>query len=220
MRTGLFISAFLATCTFGGLALADQNNDNDKQTRGRDIKQMVLEKARENRASRNVDRNDGLTPSERARQAKMIQNKFRAKGDLVDQYEKSYTKNGGLGARTTVAKTNKSSRNPIAERLRAKGDAIESGHRNAARGEKSKYKRGNQVEPAWTPGLKSTTTTGVYFKNDRGQVQNNIRGATATARKIQHQAQAILKSAVRNSKIKMFEWATSGGDSMSMNPGH
>lgn len=57
MRLGMFMAALLATATFGSVALADRNNDDESKQgrRGRTIKEQVLEKQRhapQERASR------------------------------------------------------------------------------------------------------------------------------------------------------------------------
>ncbi len=88
MRKALFLSTMLASVLVAGVATADRNEEDQKSsTRGQQIKEKVLEKQRESRASRETST---------VRQNKGLENKVqrsRPKGEIYgDQATRSTTK--------------------------------------------------------------------------------------------------------------------------------
>jgi Ni/Co efflux regulator RcnB len=199
MRTGLFLSALLATALVGSTALADRNNDNDNKStsHARDIKERVLEKQKE-----------GFGHSQRTESTKndtAAQKKFEAKtshhaqGDNYEQYGKTSS------ARSTTTTSSSSSKiTKQADRFSKRGGETMSDSKGKT---SSRSNMGTQV--GWSAGGKSVRSY-VHFVNDKGQVNNNIRGNTATAMKARHVANVLLRTA--GIKGKLFNWQGSGGD--------
>lgn len=199
MRSGILISAFLATVLIGGTALADRNNDNDNKStaHARDIKDRVLEKQKEGFGSHSQR-------TESTKNDSAAQKKFEAKtnhnkhGDNYEQYGKSHS-TSVTRSTTKSAKMSKS-----ADKFSKRGENVDSKGKNSSR-------TGMGAQVGWSAGGKSVRSY-VHFVNDKGQVNNQIHGSTATAMKARHVANVLLKTAIGGRPFKIFSWMGSGGD--------
>jgi hypothetical protein len=222
MRTGIFLSAMLATALVGSTALAERNNDSDNKgtAHSRDIKERVLH---ESRSSSHVAR-ERTTRTDALGKAK-IQSKtnHNAHGDMYDNY-------GGSAAKapmtTQSSSSQKASKAPAAISQKGGEEMVDkSGKSSAHAPALNQYAQGGIAAPisstehktktdtnkqvAWSAGGKSVRSY-VHFVNDKGQINNQIRGNTATAMKARNVAKVILKTAGIFGKL--FNWEGSGGD--------
>jgi hypothetical protein len=197
MRSGILISAFFATALVGSTALADRNNDSDNRTtaHARDIKDRVLEKQKEGFG--HVQRSES-TKSDSAAQKKLeAKTNHNSHGDTYEQYGKSKST-----SRTTTTSTKSAKISKGSEKFSKRGENVDSKGKGSSRSS-----LGTQV--GWSAGGKSIRSY-VHFVNDKGQVNNNIHGSTATAMKARHVANVLLRTAGLFGKL--FSWQGSGGD--------
>ena len=91
MRKGLFLSALFATFLFGGTALAERNDDSDnRSSRGRAVKEQVLEKMKEGRGARHESVKEGLSASKN-----VLKEHSRPRGEI---FSDSATRGGAKAA--------------------------------------------------------------------------------------------------------------------------
>jgi hypothetical protein len=204
MRPALFLSALLATALFGGTALAERTSDDSSSSRhassAQDLKERVLHERGE---SRTVDRS-----SSRSDHASSRAEKFRSKGDTYENYGH---RSGGAAA-SHVASHAAASK--MAGKLlpgRSHGDIVD-GQNKTSRTTTS------GATLSTSPGAKNARSF-VHMANDKGQVNTNVHGGTASSMKMRHVANVIMKTAVRDPRIKVFSWTSAGGDNQSLFPG-
>lgn len=206
MRSALFLSALLATALFGGTALAERTSDDSSSRRvssAQDLKERVLHERGE---SRTAER----TSSSRSEHTSSKVEKFRAKGE---NYESFGHRSGGASMPSQASHSSASK--AMAGKLlpgRAHGDIVD-GQSKSGKASSS----GTQV--GWSAGSKNVRSF-VHQVNDKGEVNNNIRGNTASAMKMRHVAKIIMQTAVRDPRIKVFAWTSAGGDGQSLFPGN
>jgi len=223
MRTGLLVSAALATALVSSTALADRNNDYDNKTssHSRDVKERVLESSKEGRAAKVVTEStrSSSTPN-------VIQQKtdHRSHGDMYDQYGK----HDGKTSSTVNATRGVASKAGVPAMLQKKNNEEMANDNKSAKNSSEAYSSqtkgataissetsmpnygpmGKQI--GWTATGK-TVRSFTHFVNDKGQINNNPHGGTATAMHARHQMQTIL-SACLPPVFKLFSWEGSGGD--------
>jgi hypothetical protein len=199
MRTGIFLSAMLATALVGSTALAERTNDSDNRTtnHAREIKDRVLAQQKEgfgHAAKSEASRSDRGAN-------KILDQKLdhRSHGDLYENYGKS-----SKSAPVTRSQTSSGKMTKAPAKLSNKGGEtmVDSKGKGSSRSN-----MGSQV--GWSAGGKSIRSY-VHFVNDKGQINNNIHGNTATAMKARHVAQVLLKTAGIFGKL--FNWQGDGGD--------
>lgn len=204
MRPALFLSALLATALFGGTALAERTSDDSYSRRissAQDLKERVLHERGE---SRSVER-----ASTRVDHASARVEKFRAKGENYEQYG-----HRSSGAVSTAASHSASSKMLMQKVMptRSHGDIVDGQS-------KSSRTSGGSVALSTAPGAKNAKSF-VHMVNDKGELNNSIRGGTATAMKMRHVAKIIMQTAVQNPHIKVFSWTSAGGDGQALSPGN
>lgn len=202
MRKGLFFSALLATTLIGGSAMADRSNDDDKSHSKSELKQRVLEKQRERPASevRTVD----------TKGVKSL-TKINKTGGRGEQYEDYARVNGGSASvKTTSNRSN--SANRLAQMNRTKGELADQGAEghSSARGRKSDSNKGKVARLSSSPAAKDVRS-GVHMKNDKGEINNNIRGNTPMAQKLRLQA----RTWIQPGRVKVFSWDYNGAETAS-----
>ncbi len=109
MRKGLFLSALLASMFISGAAMADRSDDEqqDKRiSRGRDLKQQVVEKMREQRTKVSKE------TAAKARNNKAIEQKLSRSRPHGDIYGDQATR-GGKSTATTASGRNMSATNSV-----------------------------------------------------------------------------------------------------------
>ncbi len=228
MRTGLAISAALASAFFASTALADRTNDYDnKSTHSKEIKERVIDQERQNVPTQS----DKTTKTDVSGAQKVLASKtdHQAKGELYDNYGKS-----GNATTNSTSTSSSSSKAGQAVALQKSGDEMvdpkskSDSHLAAAPSDGTIFLSWHQVltnpshqsdaqknygpmgkQIAWTAGGK-TVRSFVHTMNDKGQINNNPHGSTATAMHARHQMSAILSIVGR--PIKLFNWEGSGGD--------
>lgn len=225
MRTGLLVSAALATALVSSTALADRTNDYDNKgtSHTREIKERVLENQKEGHVAtvRTETTRTTSTPN-------VVRQKIdhRAQGDVYDQYGKNEPKSTvvthtatGVASKAGVPAVlqQKNGEEMADDTKNAKGSASSYSQQtkglsaiSAETTEKNYGPMGKQI--AWTAGGKSVRSF-THFVNDKGQINNNPHGATATAMHARHQMMAVLAvvSAAMHGK-KLFNFEGSGGD--------
>jgi hypothetical protein len=221
MRTGIFLSAMLATALVGSTALAERNNDNDNRGTAhvREIKQRVLHESR--RAHHTTHQRTTRTDAAAKNRVTSKVN-HNAHGDMYENYGHSSTKStvttrtttsqkatkapaaiANKGGEEMVDKSGKSSRSPVLK------DYAQGGIAAPLSSTQHKTKTDTNKQVAWSAGGKSIRSY-VHFVNDKGEINNQIRGNTATAMKARNVAKVILKTAGMFGKL--FNWQGSGGD--------
>lgn len=227
MRPALFLSALLATALIGGTALAERTNDDDHASKrpssARELKERVLqERGQRHESTTTNDR--GMSPTQAAqaqRQFTFKADKFRAKGDVYESYGDKHTSGITNQANDASKQMAKSKLNPG----QSKGEQVDGSTRSknqavrSSAHQKVTYKsKVDGSQNGWSAGGKSVRSF-VHFTNDKGQVNNQIRGATPQAMKIRHVAHTLMKSA-GTGLIKVFAFETAGGDGQSLFPGN
>ncbi len=214
MRPALFLSALLATALFGGTALAERTSDDNSGrhvSNAQDLKERVLHERGESRTSERTSASRGEHTSSKVE-------RFRAKGENYEQFGHS-----GSGATSSASSKGSSASKMLAAKImpgRSHGDVVDGKSGNSS-SSSSKGMRATvgSTQSTWTAGGKNVRSF-VHSTNDKGQTNNNIRGATASAMKMRHVAKIIMATAVPNQKVKVFSWTSSGGDGQSLFPGN
>lgn len=203
MRKGLFFSALLATTLIGGSAMADRSNDDDKSHSKSELKQRVLEKQRERPAS-NV----------RTVETKGVKSltKINKTGGRGEQHEDYGRVNGGSASVKTTTSNRTNSANRLSQMNRTKGELADQGAegRSSARGRKADSNKGKVARLSSSPAAKDVRS-GVHMKNDKGEINNNIRGNTPMAQKLRLQARTWIVPG----RVKVFSWEYNGAETAS-----
>jgi hypothetical protein len=198
MRSGIFISALFATALVGSTALADRNNDYDSRAsaHARDIKERVLDKQKEGFG--HVQRSESTKNDSAAQKKLEAKTNHNAHGDTYEQYGKSKSS----GATHTTTQSSKATK--AADKFSKRGENVDSKGKGSSRSN-----MGKQV--GWSAGGKSIRSY-VHSVNDKGELNNQIHGSTASAMKARHVANVLMKTALGGRPFKMFSWQGSGGD--------
>ena len=226
MRPALFLSALLATALFGGTALAERSNDDgstkNKVSSARDLKERVLQERNQRHESTSSD-NRGMTKTANAqahRQFTTKNDKFRSHGDMYESY----------GQRSTSSTATSSQSSSAAEKIvkaklepgKSHGEQVDGSTRSknqsvrSSAHQKVTYKTTvDGSQQGWSAGRKGVRSF-VHFTNDKGQTNNQIRGATPQAQKMRHIAHTLINLG----HIKAFAWDTAGGDGQALFPGN
>jgi len=227
MRTGLVISAALASALVASTALADRSNDYDNKStnHSKEMKERVIDQERQNTAP--VRETTKVTDSSAAQKVVQAKTDHHANGELYDSYGKS---SGGARVVTTTRSSSiskaampskgeemvdpKSSTAPVAGNDSPIFQSWRQALTNASHQSNSSEKfgpMGKQI--AWTAAGK-TVRSFTHMINDKGQLNNNPHGNTATAMHARHQMGAILSmiSGAMGGHWKMFKDEGSGGD--------
>jgi hypothetical protein len=200
MRKGLFFSALLATTLVGSVAMADRSNDDDKSQSKSDLKQRVLEKQSE-RPAREV-----RVVSDRSVKTLTKINKTGGRGDIHENYGK--VDSARSNARTATVNRTRTA-NPLHGKFREKGELAEQGAegKSSARGRKADSNKGNVARLKNSPAAKDVRS-GVHMKNDKGEINNNIRGNSPMAQKLKLQA----RTWITPGRVKVFSWEYNGAE--------
>ena len=217
MRPALFLSALLATALFGGTALAERTNDDSSSqhsSTAQNLKERVLQERGQNRTAEHSSRS---TATRAERPSSKVEH-FRTKGENYEQFGRSSHSGGGSSA----ASHGSSGSKMMASKLfpgRSHGEVIDGNARSSAPASKGTRATVGSTLATWTPGGKNVRSF-THSVNDKGETNNQIHGNTASAMKMRKMAKIIMKTAVHNPHIKLFEWSTAGGDGQSLFPGN
>lgn len=211
MRSILFVSTLLATALIGSSALAERTGDETSTPRNvtnvRELKERIQHDSAEKHA----------TPSEKQRveKAPAAVERFRPQGDMYDR-----TGHKVAGGLVTPQSSQTAATSKMPAKLlpgRSHGEVLEPVSRKSSPSNAVQTTVGS-TQMTWSAGGKSVRSF-VHFTNDKGQTNNNIHGATATAAKMRLCAKIIMGTAGAGA-FHVFSWQTAGGDSQSLFPGN
>ena len=227
MRTGLVISAALASALVASTALADRTNDFDNKStnHSKDIKERVIDQERTNYAPRETVKTSDVSAPKA-----VTKNDHRANGELYESYGKNSGSQSVIVSSAAASKAAmpaaiskageemvdpKSSSTPVAG---ANDSPIFLTWRQLLTNPSQQSSDSTNYGPmgkqiAWTAAGK-TVRSFTHMINDKGQLNNNPHGNTATAMHARHQMGAILSmiSGAMGGHWKMFKDEGSGGD--------
>lgn len=210
MRSTLFVSTFLATALLGGTALAERTGDETTSrhvTNVRELKERIVHESQGTHETPS-------TRTERVEKAPVKVEHYRQKGDLYDHYGKKPATAAPAQVAAPVTATTKAPQKLQA--ARAHGDVIDPVSRKSSSQSSTQATVGS-TQLTWTAGGKNVRSF-VHFTNDKGQTNNDIHGATASAEKMRLCAKILMGTAGAG-LFHVFSWQTAGGDSQSLFPG-
>lgn len=188
MRSGLIVTAVLASALTASTALADRYEDGTRHAN--QIRERVLHNEKSG-----YGRTEKTQSVRTETMSKRIETRIikRDRGEVIDSYGKSHST-----STRTVSTSSKMTKSPIQQK-----EEMADGNKSS----KSSSSMGKQV--GWSAGGKSVRSY-VHFVNDKGEVNNNIHGSTATAMKMRQVANVLLRTAGIFGKL--FNWQGSGAD--------
>ena len=211
MRSTLFLSTLLATALFGGTALAERSTD-DTPSRPITSPTDVKERIQHASTAKHETSTSQSTRTEKA-PAKV---EPRAKGDTYDQYGHRPS-----AAPAAVIPALNQAASKVPAKLtpgRAHGDVVDAQGRKRATAADADRPTVGSTQFTWTAGGKNVRSF-VHSTNDKGETNNNIHGATASAAKMRKCAMIIMGTAGLGA-FHVFTWQTAGGDGQSLFPGN
>jgi hypothetical protein len=214
MRTTLFLSTLLATALFGGSALAERTSDDTVKTHAaspRELKEQIVRDSQQKHEDPST-KNENVAGQKAPAQLQPS----RAKGDTYDHY--GQTRSGNSTPNVATNNTNqKAQKAPLSMQPgRAHGDTVDPASTKRPTSTNGYKATVGSTQFTWTAGSKNVRSF-VHFTNDKGQTNNNIHGATASAEKMRTVAGMIMGTA--GLALCHMSWQTTGGDAMSLFPG-
>ncbi|MFO0615131.1 MAG: hypothetical protein U0414_21245 [Polyangiaceae bacterium] len=194
MRSGLIVTAALAAALVSSTALAERYSDDGSKgtSHAREIRDRVLhnDKGGYGKAEKTQ-----AVHTEKV--SKRIESKVlhRDRGEVLDSYGK--TNNTVTRSTTAAGKVSKAPAKFTPKEEMADGSS------------RSKSSSSNGKQVGWSAGGKSIRSY-VHSVNDKGELNNNIHGATASAMKMRNVANVLLRTAGIFGKL--FSWQGSGAD--------
>jgi len=174
MRSGLIVTAALATALVSSTALAERYSD-DGTAHSRQIKERVLHNDKSGYAKAEKTQAVRTETMSKRIEGKILK---RDRGEVLDSYGKSH----GTATRSSTT-TSKITKSPLAPK-----EEMAEGSKST----KASSSQGKQV--GWSAGGKSIRSY-VHFVNDKGRGQQQHHGSTATAMKMRHIANVLLRTA-------------------------
>jgi hypothetical protein len=210
MRSTLFVSTLLASALFAGSALADRTGDDSasrpRPTNVRELKERIVHES--------TDKHETAATKQATEKAPVSVEQHRQKGDLYDHYgQKPATAPAQVAA--PVSSTQKAPQKLLLPG-RSHGDVIDPVSKKS-HAQSSTQATVGSTQLTWSAGAKNVRSF-VHFTNDKGQTNNNIHGATASAEKMRLCAKVIMGTAGAG-MLHVFSWQTAGGDNQSLFPG-